>query len=195
MSHTSQFTLLKQRRFAPFFWTQFFGAANDNVFKVAFTALVTYQAALFPGVDGKTAAFVISAIFILPFVLFSATSGQLSDKYDTDPLLAAPVGVAVRGVDDPDRAGQQVEDDLDSLILRGVVAEELRHPAEWSAARRDRGDAQPGRAEGAHPRRRIGRHGGVRHRASSASGALPDPGGTGAYEQPRLASPDKAIVE
>ena len=82
MSHTSQFTLLKQRRFAPFFWTQFFGAANDNVFKVAFTALVTYQAALFPGVDGKTAAFVISAIFILPFVLFSATSGQLSDKYD-----------------------------------------------------------------------------------------------------------------
>jgi 1-acyl-sn-glycerol-3-phosphate acyltransferase len=82
MSSSSQFTLLKQRRFAPFFWTQFCGAANDNIFKVAFTALVTYQAALFPGVDGKTAAFVISAIFILPFVLFSATSGQLSDKYD-----------------------------------------------------------------------------------------------------------------
>jgi 1-acyl-sn-glycerol-3-phosphate acyltransferase len=82
MSHTGQFTLLKQRRFAPFFWTQFCGAANDNIFKVAFTALVTYQTALFPGVDGKTAAFVISAIFILPFVLFSATSGQLSDKYD-----------------------------------------------------------------------------------------------------------------
>lgn len=82
MSHSSQFALLKQRRFAPFFWTQFCGAANDNVFKVAFTALVTYRTALFPGVDGKTAAFVISAIFILPFVLFSATSGQVSDKYD-----------------------------------------------------------------------------------------------------------------
>ncbi len=82
MSHPSQFALLKQRRFAPFFWTQFLGAANDNVFKVAFTALVTYQTALFEGVDAKTAAFVISAIFILPFVLFSATSGQLSDKFD-----------------------------------------------------------------------------------------------------------------
>ncbi|MEO8938651.1 MAG: MFS transporter, partial [Burkholderiaceae bacterium] len=82
MSSSSQFTLLSQRRFAPFFWTQFCGAANDNIFKVAFTALVTYQTALFEGVDAKTAAFVISAIFILPFVLFSATSGQLSDKFD-----------------------------------------------------------------------------------------------------------------
>jgi len=82
MSSSNQFALLKQRRFGPFFWTQFCGAANDNIFKVAFTALVTYQTALFPGVDGKTAAFVISAIFILPFVLFSATSGQLSDKFD-----------------------------------------------------------------------------------------------------------------
>ena len=82
MSHTSQFSLLKQRRFAPFFWTQFCGAANDNIFKVGFTSLVTYQTALFEGVDAKTAAFVISAIFILPFVLFSATSGQLSDKFD-----------------------------------------------------------------------------------------------------------------
>jgi len=82
MSHTSQFGLLRQRRFAPFFWTQFCGAANDNIFKVGFTSLVTYQTALFEGVNAKTAAFVISAIFILPFVLFSATSGQISDKFD-----------------------------------------------------------------------------------------------------------------
>jgi hypothetical protein len=33
----------RQRRFAPFFWTQFAGAANDNLFKFAFTVLVTYQ--------------------------------------------------------------------------------------------------------------------------------------------------------
>ena len=55
---------------------------NDNVFKIGFTSLVTYQAARFSGVDPKTAAFLISAIFILPFVLFSATSGQIADKYD-----------------------------------------------------------------------------------------------------------------
>jgi 1-acyl-sn-glycerol-3-phosphate acyltransferase len=80
--HESQFRLLRERRFAPFFWTQFLGAMNDNVFKIGFTSLVTYQAARFSGVNPDTAAFLISAIFILPFVLFSATSGQIADKYD-----------------------------------------------------------------------------------------------------------------
>ncbi len=80
--HGSQFALLRQRRFAPFFWTQFLGAMNDNVFKIGFTSLVTYQASRFSGVDPKTVAFLISAIFIVPFVLFSATSGQIADKYD-----------------------------------------------------------------------------------------------------------------
>ncbi len=81
-NHGSQFALLRQRRFAPFFWTQFLGAMNDNVFKIGFTSLVTYQAARFSGVDPKTVAFLISAIFIVPFVLFSATSGQIADKFD-----------------------------------------------------------------------------------------------------------------
>jgi hypothetical protein len=35
--------LLGQRRFAPFFWTQFLGAGNDNLFKFAVIMLVTYQ--------------------------------------------------------------------------------------------------------------------------------------------------------
>ncbi|PLZ00359.1 glycerol acyltransferase [Burkholderia sp. WAC0059] len=85
--HASQFRLMRERRFAPFFWTQFFGAMNDNVFKIGFTSLVTYQAARFSGVDPKTAAFLISAIFIVPFVLFSATSGQIADKYDKAMLM------------------------------------------------------------------------------------------------------------
>ncbi|SME99730.1 1-acyl-sn-glycerol-3-phosphate acyltransferases [Trinickia caryophylli] len=83
----SQFGLLSERRFAPFFWTQFLGALNDNVFKIGFSALVTYQTARFPGVDAATAAFLISAIFIAPFVLFSATSGQIADKYDKAVLI------------------------------------------------------------------------------------------------------------
>ncbi|WP_322028442.1 MFS transporter [Paraburkholderia sp. J76] len=74
--------LLRERRFAPFFWTQFFGALNDNAFKIGFTSLVTYESAMFPGVHAKTAAFLIPAIFVLPFVLFSATSGQIADKFD-----------------------------------------------------------------------------------------------------------------
>ncbi len=84
---SSQSRLLRQRRFAPFFWTQFMGAMNDNIFKVAFTSLVTYHTSLFEGIDGHTAAFLISAIFILPFVLFSATSGQLADKYEKGRLI------------------------------------------------------------------------------------------------------------
>lgn len=36
-AHASQFDLLSERRFAPFFTTQFLGALNDNVFKIGFT--------------------------------------------------------------------------------------------------------------------------------------------------------------
>lgn len=87
MSQHSQYRLLGARRFAPFFWTQFLGAMNDNVFKVAFTSLVTYHTALFDGVDARSAAFLISAIFIAPFVLFSATSGQIADKIEKSRLI------------------------------------------------------------------------------------------------------------
>ena len=80
-AHPNQFTLLKQRRFAPFFWTQFLGAGNDNLFKFAFTVMVTYQLDV-SWLQPKMAGLAIGALFILPFLLFSATSGQLTDKYD-----------------------------------------------------------------------------------------------------------------
>jgi 1-acyl-sn-glycerol-3-phosphate acyltransferase len=83
-----QFALLGQRRFAPFFWTQFSGAANDNLFKFAFTVLVTYQLEL-AWLPPERAGLVIGALFILPFVLFSATSGQLADKWDKARLMRA----------------------------------------------------------------------------------------------------------
>lgn len=79
--HPNQFALLGQRRFAPFFWTQFLGAANDNLFKFAFTVLVTYQLQV-SWLPASLAGLVIGAVFIAPYVLFSATSGQLADKYD-----------------------------------------------------------------------------------------------------------------
>src|SRR6188472_988397 len=81
--HPNQFALLRQRRFAPFFWTQFLGAGNDNLFKFAFTVMVTYQLQLSdPFLQPQLAGLTIGALFILPFLLFSATSGQLTDKYD-----------------------------------------------------------------------------------------------------------------
>lgn len=84
--HPNQFALLGQRRFAPFFWTQFLGAANDNVFKFAFTLMITYQLQL-AWLPPKLAGLVIAALFILPYVLFSATSGQLADKHDKARLM------------------------------------------------------------------------------------------------------------
>ena len=82
MSASNQFVLLRQRRFAPLFWVQFLGAANDNLFKFAFTLLATYAAARWGNVDPHFAGFLIGALFIAPFVLFSATSGQLADKLE-----------------------------------------------------------------------------------------------------------------
>ncbi len=87
MSDGGPLSLLLQRRFAPFFWTQFCGAANDNVFKFSFTLLVTYRGA--GTVDASTAANLIAAAFILPFLLLSATSGQIADKYDKTLLMRA----------------------------------------------------------------------------------------------------------
>jgi 1-acyl-sn-glycerol-3-phosphate acyltransferase len=87
-SHASQFALLRQRRFAPFFGVQFLGAGNDNVFKFAFTVLVTYQLQV-SWLPPSLAGLVIGALFILPFVLFSATSGQLADKYPKQVLIRA----------------------------------------------------------------------------------------------------------
>ncbi len=87
MSGPGQLRLMTQRRFAPLFWTQFLGAANDSLLKFAFTLLATYHAANWGGVDPGTAGFAIGAIFITPFVLFSATSGQLADKIERSRLM------------------------------------------------------------------------------------------------------------
>ncbi len=84
--HTNQFALLGQRRFAPFFWVQFLGAANDNLFKFAFTVMVTYQLQV-DWLPPSLAGLAIGALFIVPFLLFSATSGQLADKLEKTVLI------------------------------------------------------------------------------------------------------------
>lgn len=82
MATGNEFTLLRQRRFLPFFLTQFLGAFNDNVFKNALIILIAFQAA---NVDADRSNFLINlcaGLFVLPFFLFSATAGQLSDKFE-----------------------------------------------------------------------------------------------------------------
>ncbi len=83
----SQFALLGKRRFAPFFWTQFFGAFNDNVFKNGLLVLATYSAAFQTGVSSDTLNNLGAGLFILPFFLFSALAGQLADKYEKARLI------------------------------------------------------------------------------------------------------------
>jgi 1-acyl-sn-glycerol-3-phosphate acyltransferase len=79
---SSQFSLLRQRRFAPFFWTQFLGAFNDNVFKTALLTILTYDALNWTTLDVGLLNNLIPGLFILPFVLFSATAGQCAEKFE-----------------------------------------------------------------------------------------------------------------
>jgi hypothetical protein len=78
----SQFRLLGARRFGPFFGVQFLGAFNDNVFKQALVILVTFHGAGFAGLAPEVMVNLAGGLFILPFFIFSATAGQLADKYD-----------------------------------------------------------------------------------------------------------------
>src|SRR5215217_5908386 len=73
--------LLRTRRFLPIFVTQFLGAFNDNLFRTSMVMLVIYgiyrdaeQEATFSAIAG--------GLFIAPFFLLSALSGQLADAYD-----------------------------------------------------------------------------------------------------------------
>ena len=86
MTQSSQFALLAQRRFGPFFWTQFFGAFNDNVFKTALLTILTYEALSWTSMDTGLLNNLIPGLFILPFMLFSATAGQLADKFEKSRL-------------------------------------------------------------------------------------------------------------
>jgi len=87
VSDSNQFSLLGQRRFAPFFVTQFLGALNDNIFRNGLVILITFQGVRIAGMDAGQLANVAGALFILPFFLFSATAGQLADKYEKSRLM------------------------------------------------------------------------------------------------------------
>ena len=69
MHQPNQFDLLRQRRFAPFFWTQFLGAANDNVYKNALIIFVAFHAARLTTLDPNALVNLAGAVFIAPFVL------------------------------------------------------------------------------------------------------------------------------
>ena len=86
MSGSSQFQLLRERRFGPFFATQALGAFNDNAFRQAMIVLVAFHL----GLSDHDVGFYSNnapALFILPFFLFSASAGQLAEKYEKTRLI------------------------------------------------------------------------------------------------------------
>lgn len=78
----SQFGLMTTRRFLPMFLTQFFGALNDNVFKQSLLLVFTYQIVSASGNNISTLNNMAALLFILPYFLFSATAGQLADRFE-----------------------------------------------------------------------------------------------------------------
>ncbi|TXJ08457.1 MAG: MFS transporter [Acinetobacter sp.] len=79
--------LLRSRRFLPMFLTQFFGAFNDNVYKYALLMVFTYGWITLNGMEISTLNNLAALLFILPFFIFSATAGQLADRYDRARLV------------------------------------------------------------------------------------------------------------
>jgi MFS family permease len=92
--------LLRARRFVPLFATQFLGAFNDSLFKQAVVLFVTYQLYSNPAKEFQFSA-IAQALFILPFFLFSALSGQLADDHDKSKLIRiiklAEIGIMILG--------------------------------------------------------------------------------------------------
>jgi MFS family permease len=92
--------LLRARRFLPLFATQFLGAFNDSLFKQAVVLFVTYQLYSNPAKEFQFSA-IAQGLFILPFFLFSALSGQLADDHDKARLIRiiklAEIGIMILG--------------------------------------------------------------------------------------------------
>src|SRR5215218_8388679 len=92
--------LLRARRFAPLFATQFLGAFNDSLFKQAVVLFVTYQLYSDAAKEFQFSA-IAQGLFILPFFLFSALAGQLADDHDKSRLIRivklAEIGIMILG--------------------------------------------------------------------------------------------------
>ena len=83
----SQYRLLAERRFLPFFGAQAFGAFNDNVYKNALLIIATFETASYSSLDPRVLTNLGNGLFILPYVLFSGIAGQLADRYDKTVVL------------------------------------------------------------------------------------------------------------
>ena len=87
MSAHNPLALLRTRRFLPFFLTEALGAFNDNVYKNALIIMITFGTVGLSVAQVDTMVNLAAGLFILPFFLFSATCGQLAEKYEKSQLI------------------------------------------------------------------------------------------------------------
>ena len=80
-------SILTNPNFLPLFLTQFLGAFNDNFFKSVLVILITFRATSLLGLAPEQLVALSAGIFILPFFLFSATAGQISDKFERSKII------------------------------------------------------------------------------------------------------------
>ncbi len=79
--------IVSDKRFWPLFWTQFFGALNDNVLKNALIVLITFKGIGLMGLESGSLVALAGGLFILPFIFFSPVAGQFADKFEKSWLV------------------------------------------------------------------------------------------------------------
>jgi 1-acyl-sn-glycerol-3-phosphate acyltransferase len=114
--------LMRSKKFYPLFWTQFLGAFNDNFLKNALVIAVTVNSIAVFGFPSAQTVAIAGGIFILPFFLFSAISGQISDKFDKSKVLqsAKILEIGIMGFSAYALFAQNYEFLLITLFLMGL---------------------------------------------------------------------------
>ncbi len=79
--------LIVETKFWPLFWTQFLGALNDNFLKNSLIILITYKNVSILGLDPHLLVAMAGGIFIFPFFIFSATAGQIADRFEKTVII------------------------------------------------------------------------------------------------------------
>jgi 1-acyl-sn-glycerol-3-phosphate acyltransferase len=122
VSQGSQFRLLRQRRFLPFFGAQAFGAFNDNVYKNVLVIVATYHAASYTQLEPELLTNMAGGLFILPYVLFSGIAGQLADRFDKTLVLKVvkAAEIVIMTIAALGFAAHSIEVLLSALFLMGV---------------------------------------------------------------------------
>lgn len=77
-----------RKNFDGLFAAQAAGTFNDTLFRTAFAAFITYQAAYTAG-DGNASSVLTTAlaVYMLPFFLFSVLGGEIADKYSKTSVI------------------------------------------------------------------------------------------------------------